>query len=261
MKNGLVRQISVDRIEVRLNNLKEERERASRLVDLNMALLRFQMNIPKEEIFTLAETLDENSLNALAATEADFDYSKRIEYDILKTQLSISENETKILKDGYYPTLNAFATTGYNPAATKFGDLTQGSRYFNYTYIGVDLRIPLFHGFEKKYKVQNKTLEEKKLTNSIGNLERSIDLQVQQATINLSNSLESLKIQKRNMDLARENVRIIQLENEKGITNNIEVVNAETDLKEAQTNYYNTVYNALIAKTDLDKAKGSLLKK
>ncbi len=113
----------------------------------------------------------------------------------------------------------------------------------------------------RNIKFKNKTLEEKKLNNSMLNLEHSIDLQVQQANINLSNSLESLKIQKRNMDLAKENVRIIHLENEKGITSNIEVVNAETDLKEAQTNYYNTLYSALVAKTDLDKARGTLLKK
>ncbi len=213
LKNGLVRQISVDRIEVRLNNLKEERERASRLVDLNMALLRFQMNLPKEEAFTLAENLDETALNNITSDGTDFDYTRRIEYDIIKTQLVLSESETKVLKDGYYPKLNAFATTGYNPAATSFGDLGQSSRYFNYTYVGLDLRIPVFHGFEKKYKVQNKTLEERKLNNSLENLQHSIDLQLQQASINLSNSLESLKIQQRNMDLAKENVRIIQLEN------------------------------------------------
>jgi outer membrane protein TolC len=62
------------------------------------------------------------------------------------------------------------------------------------------------------------------------------------------------------MELAQENVRIVQIENEKGIANNIEVVNAETDLKESQTNYYTALYNALISKTDLDKAKGTLLK-
>ncbi len=162
LKSGLVRQISVDRIEVRLNNLKEEKERASRLVDLNMALLRFQMNIPKEEVFTLADTLDETSLNNMSTGDSEFDYSSRIEYNILKTQLTISQNETKVLKDNYYPSLHAFATSGYNPAATKLGDIFQSSRYFNYTYVGVDLKIPLFHGFEKKYKVQKQDTRRKK---------------------------------------------------------------------------------------------------
>jgi outer membrane protein TolC len=259
-KNGLVRQIVVDRIEVRLNNLREEREKALRLVELNNALLRFQMNMPKEENLVLTDTLNESEL-VRSVTPADFDYTKRIEYGILKNQITLSEAQTKALKENYYPKLSAFATTGYNPAATHLGDIFQGSRYFNYTYVGLDLRIPVFHGFEKKYKVQSRYLEERKLENSMQQLQKSVDLQVQQASINLYNNLKSLKIQKRNMELAQENVRISRIENEKGIATNIEVVNAEGDLKEAQTNYYTTLYNALIARTDLEKAKGTLLKK
>jgi outer membrane protein TolC len=38
----------------------------------------------------------------------------------------------------------------------------------------------------------------------------------------------------------------------------LEIVNAEASLKEAQTNYFQTLYNALIAKVDLDKAAGRL---
>jgi outer membrane protein TolC len=36
-------------------------------------------------------------------------------------------------------------------------------------------------------------------------------------------------------------------------------VDAEASLKEAQVNYYNALYDALIAKVDLDKAYGKLL--
>lgn len=259
-KNGLVRKIAVDRIEVRLNNLKDEKDKTSKLVDLNLALLRFQMNLPVEEGMTLADTLNETDvINSLAEAQ-EFNYTQRIEYNILQDQIKLSQAQEKVLKGGYYPRLSAFATSGYNPAATHLGDITQSSRYFNYTWVGLDLRIPLFHGMEKKYKVQSHLLEEQKLQNNMKNLEKAIDLQVQQATINLYNNLESLKIQKRNMELAQENVRIIQIENQKGIANSIEVVNAEADLKEAQTNYYTTLYNALISKTDLEKARGTLFK-
>jgi outer membrane protein TolC len=259
-KNGLVRQIAVDRVEVRLNNLKDERDKTEKLVELNTTLLRFQMNTPKDEAIALADTLDENSVINSLVQNPEFDYSQRIEYDILKGQIKLSEAQTKALREGYYPKLNAFATSGYNPAATNIGDIFQSSRYYNYTFVGLDLRIPIFHGSEKKYKVQSHYLEEQKLQNTKQNLEKSIDLQVQQSTISLYNNLESLKIQKRNMELAQENVRITQIENKKGIATNIEVINAEADLKEAQTNYYTTLFNALVAKTDLEKAKGTLLR-
>jgi len=258
--NGLVRKIVVDRIEVRLNNLKEEREKTLRLVELNRALLRYQMNMPAEENLQLSDSFDETVLPRVVERE-DVDYTQRIEYGILKNQQQLYEAETQVLKDGYYPRLNALAATGYNPASTHAEDIFQSNRYYNFTYVGLNLSIPIFHGFEKKYKVQTRTLEDLKITNSMQNLRHSIDLQVQQANINLFNSIASLKIQKRNLELAQENVRIIQVENEKGIASSLEVVNAEADLKEAQTNYYTTLYSALLAKTDLEKANGTLLKK
>jgi outer membrane protein TolC len=40
---------------------------------------------------------------------------------------------------------------------------------------------------------------------------------------------------------------------------NLEVIDAETGFKEAETNYYNALYEAWSAKIDLDKALGALV--
>ena len=75
--------------------------------------------------------------------------------------------------------------------------------------------------------------------------------------INASNSLE---VQKKNIDLATEIYNVSKKKYEQGTGSNLEVLNAETSLKEAQTNYYSALYDALNAKVDFDKANGSLLK-
>jgi outer membrane protein len=258
-KSGLVRKIDVDRIEVQFNNLKEEKEKANKIVLLNKAFLLFQMNINPTESIVLTDTLNEAVLTRSESESANFDPSTRIESSILKTKQQISKTETNMIKGGYTPRVSAYATSGYNPAATNLGDIFQSSRYYNYTYVGLKVNMPIFHGFEKRYKLQNKSLSDLKLENSVKSTEQSINLEVQQANINLSNNIESLKTQKRNLDLAQENVRIVRIENQKGVSTNIEVTNAEGDLKEAQTNYYNTLYQALVSKTNLDKATGRLL--
>lgn len=257
-KNGIVRKIDVDRIEVRMNNLKEDRDKSLKIVELNLALLRFQMNFPNGDVLNINGTLDESLVSELNTQAADFAYDNRIEYSILKTQNDLNKGKLDVIRGGYSPRLSAFATTGYNPASTNIGDIFQGSRYFNYTYVGLKLEVPIFHGFEKKYKVANQLIENRKLENNLHNAEKSIDLQVQQAEISLSNGLESLRTQKRNLSLAEENVKVIRAENKQGIATNLEVTNAETDLKEAQNNYYNALYTVLIAKTDLAKATGKL---
>ncbi|MEI9918572.1 MAG: TolC family protein [Bacteroidota bacterium] len=258
-KSGIVRKIDVDRIEVRLNNLKEEREKAAKIVELNKTLLMFQMNYDPKQVLDVSGDLDESLLTVTPDAAESFNYDNRIEYSILKNQRQLNDVQLGVIKGKYVPKLSAFATTGYNPAATNFGDIFQGSRYYNYTFIGLKLQVPIFHGFEKRYQVANKVIEAQKLDNNIRTTERSIDLQIRQAEINVLNGMESLKIQKRNLSLAEENVKVIRAENAQGIATNLEVTNAEADLNEAQNNYYNALYSALMAKTDLDKATGKLV--
>ncbi len=91
-------------------------------------------------------------------------------------------------------------------------------------------------------------------------LEKEINLEVEQALINLHNSMQSFRIQRENIALAQQNLEVLRAEYEAGIALNIEVVTAEASLIDAQTNFYSAVYNALVAKADYDRAVGNILK-
>lgn len=90
-------------------------------------------------------------------------------------------------------------------------------------------------------------------------MESSIELEAKQASTTFENAIKSLSSQKENMSLASNVARITKIKYEQGVGSNIEVIDAETSLREAQTNYYNALYEALVAKVDLDKAYGKLL--
>jgi outer membrane protein TolC len=62
------------------------------------------------------------------------------------------------------------------------------------------------------------------------------------------------------MDLAEEVLRVTKIKYQQGLGTNLEIVNAESDLKQAQNNYFSALYDVLIAKVDLDKAHGKLIK-
>ena len=82
---------------------------------------------------------------------------------------------------------------------------------------------------------------------------------MKQAAINYLNAIKTLESQRANSSLAENIARITKIKYEQGVGSNLEVVDAEASLKEAQVNYYNALYDALIAKVDLDKAYGKLL--
>jgi outer membrane protein len=79
-----------------------------------------------------------------------------------------------------------------------------------------------------------------------------------QARANLINSLNTLEVQRENRELAEEVFNIARIKFQEGVGSNLEVVDADAALKEAETNYYSALFDALIAKVDLEKALGIL---
>ena len=60
------------------------------------------------------------------------------------------------------------------------------------------------------------------------------------------------------MDLAMKVARVTRIKFEQGVGSNLEVVTAESSLKEAQVNYYNALYDVLVARINIEKAFGKL---
>jgi outer membrane protein len=127
-------------------------------------------------------------------------------------------------------------------------------KWYSYSTFGVTLNIPIFSGLQRTYQVQQSKLALLKVENSFTSLKQSIDLSIQQNTVTYKNALETLRSQDENMKLAEKVARVTKIKYEQGVGSNIEVIDAESSLREAQVNYYNALFDAIISKIDLDKA-------
>jgi outer membrane protein TolC len=132
--------------------------------------------------------------------------------------------------------------------------------WFSFGSIGLSLQVPIFDGLRKKYEVQQARIAVETANNGFKILKQSIDLQLRQSNTSLQNALQVLESQKQSLDLAQEVARVANIKFQEGVGSNLEVVTAETELRQAQTNYYGAVYDAVIAKVDLQKANGTLTK-
>ena len=257
-KQGFVEKIDVQRLDVQANNLRTELENVLRLQELSLTLLKFQMAYPMEEPIRLSETLDQVELSTFNLNpKGDFTYANRIEYSILQTQENLAELDLKSIKAGYLPRLLLNANYGYNAGANAFGDLMT-KQWFDNSAITVSLQIPIFDGYAKKYKAVQSENNLQKVRQSYNLLKSSIDMQRSQASRTLKNALESMKEQKSNLDLANEISRVTRVKYQNGVGSNLEVLNAESSIKESQANYFTALYNALIAKVEVEKANGTL---
>jgi outer membrane protein TolC len=89
------------------------------------------------------------------------------------------------------------------------------------------------------------------------NFENAITFEVSSSRSKLNDAISSLNAQDKNLALATSVTNITKLKYDQGVGSNLEVLNAETSLKEAQVNYFNALYDAVIAKIDLEKSLGN----
>lgn len=321
-KAGFAEKLDVQRLQVQRNNLVVEQQKAERLTELSVALLKFQMGLPQDQAVQLTDSLgaavvDAGALRqrlgvasfatgggvtglgsvpttpAPATNNADaqnrqdqqtalsgarpgqlaatFNYNNRIEFSTLETQQALAGLDLANRRAGAYPRLVATAAYGFTGSANSWGNLFAfrgpdsraangfpNQNWFGFGNVGLSLQIPVFDGFRRKYQVQQARIQQQTIERGFETLRQSIDLQDAQSRTTLINALDVLDNQKANLELAAEVARVSRVKFKEGVGSNLEVVTAETSLREAQTNYYAALYDVLVAKVDRDKATGEL---
>jgi outer membrane protein TolC len=140
----------------------------------------------------------------------------------------------------------------------EFSVFDSHKKWYPTGFVGASLSIPLFDGLQKHSRIDQAKLSLKKTKNDLENITNALYLECVSGRTMMMNAIASLTTQEKNVDLANEVYTVSKLKYEQGVGSNLEVINAETSLKEAQTNYYNALYDALVAKVDLDKALGNI---
>lgn len=257
-ENGFVEKLDADRIEIAYNNIVVERENTKRSLTLGIQLLKFQMGLPLTTEIVLSDKLDEISPEGISAMPDEDNYKGRTEYEILRVQYELAKLDHRKNNYNYFPRLVAFGSLQTQAQRTEFNVLDNSEQWFSFGLVGATLSLDLFTGFQRSAKAQQSRITLHKVENGMEALRESINLEIEQAGINYSNSLERLKIQKSNMELAEEVARVSRIKYEEGLGSNLEVTDAESSLRESNSNYYNALFEVMVAELDYKKAKGNL---
>jgi len=271
-ENGFAESIDVDRIQVTLNNLKAEQNKFLNLNELGVELLKFQMNYPMDQPLEVVGNINEVQVDPnLDSYKEGWDYKNRPDYQVLETNRKLQALNVKNQNATFMPSLNAFATLGYSTQSPQIGGLFKTNsnvkdegglgpdKWYNYSQVGVSLRVPIFSGFQRHYKLQQEKITLQKVDNGFRSLKNGIDLEIKQVSLMFQNAIETLNTQRDNMQLASKVAKVTKIKYEQGVGSNIEVIDAENSLRQAQTNFYGAMFDAMITKVDLDKAYGKLL--
>jgi outer membrane protein TolC len=254
--NGFAERLDLDKVQVQLTNLQTSQSVLDNSIKLAYAALKYSIGISQNDTVVLREGLTNEDIKRNALDD-NFKYEDRKEIQAIGYSRKLQELDVKRYKLGYLPTLSAIG--GYTISGMGQQFITNNNFiWFKSAVIGLNLNIPIFDGFQRRYKVQQAQFNLQKVDNGIENLKQVIDLQYTASKESLKNALLNLDAQQRNVQLAENVYQTTKKKFESGIGSSFEVLQADNDWQTAQSNYFTGLYNAIIAKISYQSALGKL---
>jgi outer membrane protein TolC len=176
-------------------------------------------------------------------------YANRSDYQAALADVRAAEYTQKAARDGYLPSLSFSAD--YGLAGTYDGLNTHGVMDVRGT-----LNIPIFQGGKVHGDVLEADARLEQSRQRLDNLRAQIDQDVRTALLNIESAEEQVEVARSNIDLADQTLAQSRDRFAAGVTDTVEVVQAEEQVASAHEDYISSLYADNYAKISLARALG-----
>jgi outer membrane protein len=255
-KEGFTEELDVDRLNLLMTNLKNTLSTLEQQKVLAEKLLKFQMGFDVNGTIILSDELNAMVGAASSGIDAEpkFDVKSSIDFSILETSRRVSLLNTKRLKANYLPTLSTFYSWKENRLGNEFENLSDPVyRVTGGTIVGLNLSVPIFQGLGQSARISQAKLETKKIELLQLQQEQGYTLQSSQSLSDYTTALNTYKSSKEAVELAEKIKDRTTIKYNEGVGSSVEVLQAQSELLSAQSNYINSIFQLLNARVALDK--------
>jgi outer membrane protein len=177
--------------------------------------------------------------------------------DLLEAEYAVRlQRESVALAAGrYVPDISGYATqTWQNPdphdsSSREWGDEWQA---------GIQASWPIFDGFARRGMLVQERAKLRQRELALQDAEERVVSQIRQAVLSLTTAEEFAHSQSRNLETAREALRLVQAGQKEGQNSAVEVIDARQALTTASANYYQSLFAHAMARVSLRQAMGLL---
>jgi len=255
-QSGVADKTDYKRATIALNNAKAQYKQSSDLITAKLSYLKQLMGLPDNAQLALQYDTAYMEKDALIDTTSSVQYENRIEYRLLQTQQRLQQANVKYYRSSYVPSISAFGN--YNLGYLNNDFIKTYSNSFTNSNIGIQLAMPIFQGNKRVYQIRQAELQSKRVDWDMVLLKSRVNTQYTQAIALYKGNLYNYYSLKENIVLADDVYKTLNLQYRSGIRTYLDVIIAESDLRTAQLNFYNALYQLLQSKLDVQKALGTI---
>lgn len=175
-------------------------------------------------------------------------YASRSDYKAAEAQVRAAELQRRAATAGHYPSLDLSANTGeIGVSPGSAGDTWQ---------VNGGISIPIFAGGKIHSDVLEAEAQLRQARSQLGNLRGRIDYEVRASLLDLQAAADQVEVARSSVDLAEQALTQSRDRFSAGVTDNLEVVQAQESVASAHESYIDSLYAHNLAKVELARAIG-----
>jgi len=252
-EEGLVSEYDLLRAELEVQKLEPEVLEAAKNSKLSMESFANHLNMQESDLL-LTDDIVLPDMKEIDLNDAVLKgLQNRMEIELSEIGVDVSKVMLRYEKGNFLPNIGISADYSYFGASEKKIESDDwGSSY----QVGVGFSMPLFTGLSNSSKIKKAkhTLNQSKLDHKT--LQEMIELDIRNSYWQWKADLEKVNTQNRNAELAAKGLEIANARYENQVSNQLEIIDAQLQLKAAKLSFMNAKYAAVISYTKLQKAMG-----
>lgn len=179
-------------------------------------------------------------------------FSQRSEIILAKDHEKSASLNKDLISTSENPMLNLFVSMGF-----KNGYVPDLNKIRGNWAVGVNAKIPIFNGNLKDHKIEEAEANIRSASAEILELERKIKTEIQKSVADYNSNLAKFKTTELQVEQAKQAVDRAEIRYRDGVITNLDLIDAETSLSEAELQYVQVLYSNVLKYYEVSKAIGN----
>lgn len=255
--NGTATRYDVLRTQVALKNVEPELTQAEIAIKQARLQLAILLGLDPESnvVAPVGALADYESTMFERSLRANDDLSGNTSLRLLDIQARQLDQNVAMQKLSFLPTLSL--TANYNWTTMSDGSPIGKFNWNPYSMLGLTLNIPIFQGFQRHSKLKQAQIQSREMVFQRQNLERSLKMQVELAVDNINKNLKQISSCGESVGQAVTAHDIMRQSFEIGAATYLDLRDSELALTRSRLAYYQSIYNYLVADSELELLLGN----
>ena len=250
---GIAPEYDYVRAKVQVKNLIPDLQQSENSVVLAKNLLKLVTGVDLSSEIVIKDSLSLKEVPLSGEEELDQTLLEKNNTLLqLKLQMQLQDDDVSYQFTKHFPELyfnGSWQTESQEDDPRPFSDW----RYVNSVYVGLNLKIPIFDGFQTTSKVEQARIDLYKAKEEYDKNVKVLKNNLKDILLSIDETKKKLESYKATIDEAELAYNIAKKRYSSGVGTQLETIDAMVSLTRAQVNYYNSVYDYYILHAQLDQ--------